>query len=255
MQKSFFILISLFLVSHFEAQEICTPSKRFNKINWNGNGLAFSKPKLWKKTIVPLSLAGLSLSLNTIETKTKLQEDFRKPFNGYKTNVDDYIQYAPIGIMYAADLLKYKSRNSVWNQTKYLAISEVISSGIVQILKYSLKIQRPENGAFNSFPSGHTTQAFVASQVLYNEFNQSNKVLAYSGFLFSIPTGTLRVVNNRHWIPDVLMGAGIGILVTNLVYHFEPLKNWNPWKKKELNVSFIPSLGSDFYGGHLQIVF
>ncbi len=253
MQKSFFILISLFLVSHFEAQEICTPSKRFDKINWNGNGLAFSKPKLWKKTIVPLSLAGLSLSLNTIETKTKLQEDFRKPFKDYETNADDYIQYAPIGIMYASDLLKYKSRNSIWNQTKYLAISEFCSAVIVHTLKNTLKIQRPENGSFNSFPSGHTTQAFVASQVLYNEFNQSNKLIAYSGFLFSIPTGTLRVVNNRHWIPDVLMGAGIGILVTNLVYHFEPLKNWNPWKIRALNMSFNPSLGNDFYGGNLKI--
>lgn len=228
-------------------------SKRYEKINWIGPSLNDEKPKLWKKSIVPLSLAGLSLSLNSINTKTKLQDAFRKPFNGFTTKADNYILIAPIAILGTADLMKYKAKNSVWNQSKYMAFSELISVGIVLVLKNTLKIERPDHSEFNSFPSGHSAVAFTASQVLYNEFNQTNKFIAYSGFLFSVSTGSLRVINNRHWIPDVLMGAGIGILVTNLVYHFEPLKNWNPWKKKDLNMSFVPTLGNDFVGGRLRI--
>lgn len=252
MQKLLLLSVLTCLSSGIFAQEN-TSSKRYEKINWIGPSLNLKKPKLWKKTIVPLSLAGLSLSLNSLDTKTKLQDAFREPFNGFTTNADDYIAIAPVVILGTADLLKYKAKNSVWNQAKYGVISECISVGIVLILKNTLKIERPDHSEFNSFPSNHTAVSFAASQVLYNEFNQTNKFIAYSGFLFSVSTGSLRVINNRHWIPDVLMGAGIGILVTNLVYHFEPLKNWNPWKKKDLNMSFVPSLGNDFVCGNLRI--
>jgi membrane-associated phospholipid phosphatase len=195
----------------------------------------------------------LGLGLNTLDTKTKLQEDFRKPFNNFETRVDDVLPLAPVGIMYSADLLKLKARNSVWNQTKYLAISEITSVGIVLILKNTLKILRPDSSSYNSFPSGHTTIAFTSSQVLFNEFYQTNKIVACSGLLFSISTGSLRVINNRHWVPDVLMGAGIGILVTNLVYHIEPLKNWNPWKKWNKNLSFQPSISTDYLGANFKL--
>ena len=143
------------------------------------------------------------------------------------------------------------------NLNPSLSIFEILFSfSRFSTLKYSLKIQRPENGTFNSFPSGHTAQAFVESQVLFNEFYQTNKVIAFSGFLTSISTGSLRVINNRHWIPDVLMGAGIGILVTNLVYYFKPLKNWNPFLKyqhSKNHISFSPSISSQFSGFNLRI--
>lgn len=253
MRKTFLLLSILFLFSGIFAQETADSSKRYQKINWIGPSLNVEKPKLWKKTIIPLSIAGLSLSLNSMDTKTKLQDAFRKPFNGFTTKADNYTVIAPVVILGAVDLLKFKAKNSVWNQTKYGAISECMSVGIVLLLKNTLKIERPDHSEFNSFPSGHTAVSFTASQVLYNEFSQTNKFIAYSGFLFSVSTGSLRVINNKHWIPDVLMGAGIGILVTNLVYHFEPLKNWNPWKKKGLNMSFLPTLGNDFLGCNLRI--
>ena len=47
------------------------------------------------------------------------------------------------------------------------------------------------------------------------------------------------MVNNRHWVSDVVAGAGIGFLVGNLIYHIEPLKNWNPFKKSK-NLTFTP---------------
>jgi hypothetical protein len=253
-RKQFSTLLLIgFIQLNLLSQEICTPSKRYDKINWNGTSLPFSKAKLYKKSIVPLGLMTLGLSLNTIKIKTGLQEKFRAPFNGFTSHADDYLQYVPTGIMYCADILKFKARNSIWNQTKFLFISELFTAGIVQTMKYSFKIQRPNDGAYNSFPSGHTSQAFVESQVLFNEFYQSSKLIALSGYLFSISTGALRVVNNQHWIPDVLMGAGIGILVTNLVYHFEPFKNWDPWKRKSTKIGFIPSINSNYIGMNCRL--
>ncbi|MES2590117.1 MAG: phosphatase PAP2 family protein [Bacteroidota bacterium] len=265
MNKIFLLSSILISFNIIRCQEDSISLKKYEKINWTAENNLFKKPKLFKKIIAPTALAVISISLNTIETKTYIQNQIRKPFNGYTTSLDDYLQYMPIVELYTFDLCKFKAQNSIWNQTKYLAISEIITCGIVQSLKYSLKIQRPNNGSFNSFPSGHTSQSFVGSQVLFNEYYQSNKLIAFSGLAFSISTAGLRVVNNQHWLPDVLMGAGIGILVTNIVYHFEPLKNWNPWNKKKCQLlkterkrrkystSFYPTFRENYMGINLKI--
>jgi hypothetical protein len=196
-----------------------------------------TKKPLWKKSIIPLVSGITALSINQLPLKKNIQTTIRNPFNDYTTSLDDYIQYVPIVLMYSADVYKLKAEHSVWNQTKYLFLSEITTGGIIQILKHSFKIERPDQSANNSFPSGHTAQAFVAAQVLHNEFKNTQPLLAYSGYLFAVSTGTLRIVNNDHWLPDVLMAASISMLVTNLVYHFEPLKNWNPLKTKKSDIS------------------
>lgn len=217
------------------------------------------KESFFSRAWLPVGLSIISVDLMRDSTKYGLQKLARSfVADTFRTHVDDYIHYAPILMMYTADLFKVPAKNTVWNQTKYLIISEAITSGIVWSLKIGLGIQRPNNGTYNAYPSGHTSQAFVQSQVLYNEFRETAPLLAASGHLFSIATGALRVLNNRHWVPDVLLGAGIGILVTNAVYYFEPLKNWNPFKKFEnkthqLDMSFVPSFGSNYLGGQFKI--
>ena len=48
--------------------------------------------------------------------------------------------------------------------------------------------------------------------------------------------GVMRVLNNRHWVSDVLAGAGIGILSTNLAY----LSHRYKWKNKNSDLTVIP---------------
>lgn len=146
---------------------------------------------------------------------------------------DDYLQYSPMLGMYVADLVGVKSKNSVWNQTKYLAFSQLACAVVVQTLKYTVGEQRPNDGAHNSFPSGHTSVAFVGATALYHEFKETNKPVAYSGFVVATAIGALRVTNRKHWVSDVLAGAGIGILSTNIIYYLEPLKKWQPFSKSD----------------------
>jgi hypothetical protein len=216
------------------------------------------KPNFFSKAWVPAGLAIISLDLMRDSTKYELQKLARSMVvDTFRTHVDDWILYAPIVMMYGADLAGVPSKNTPWNQTKFLFFSEVISTAIVWGLKYGLKIQRPNNGSYNAYPSGHTSQAFVHGQTFYNEFRESAPIFASTGYLFSIATGALRVLNNRHWVPDVLLGAGIGILVTNFVYHIEPFKDWNPFKnsstKHRLDMQLMPSIRTDYIGGNLRI--
>jgi membrane-associated phospholipid phosphatase len=167
-------------------------------------------------------------------------------------SADDYLQYAPMVGMYAADIVGVKAQNSAWDQTKYLAISQLACAAVVQTLKYSICAQRPNKGTRNSFPSGHTSVAFVGATVMYHEFKNTNSILAYSGFFVATAVGALRQTNRSHYISDVLAGAGIGILCTNLTYYFEPLKAWQPFKKSD-KLSILPYYNGESAGISLVV--
>jgi hypothetical protein len=165
---------------------------------------------------------------------------------------DNYLQYAPMLGMYAADIAGVKAQNSAWEQTKYLALSQLACAAVVQTLKYTVRAQRPNKGARNSFPSGHTSVAFVGATVMYHEFRQANRVLAYSGFFVASAVGVLRQTNRRHYVSDVLVGAGVGILATNLIYYFEPLKAWQPFPTSG-SYSLLPYYNDESAGLSLAI--
>ena len=43
-------------------------------------------------------------------------------------------------------------------------------SAVVYTLKNTTDVPRPDNSTYNSFPSGHTAQAFVAATFLHKEY-------------------------------------------------------------------------------------
>lgn len=208
----------------------------------------------FKELIFPTSIIGLGFLLNGSQFEQNLQVDLRnKVANVFESQIDDYTQYAPIAQMYIADLMGVKSKNHWFDQSKNLFISNLITAGITHGLKNLMNKARPD-GSDYSFPSGHTAVAFTNAAVVYHEFHQTSAVMAYSAYAFAVTTGTYRVLNNKHWVSDVLVAAGIGILVTDLVYHFEPLKNFNPFIKSE-NISFIPQIAEDNYGFYFSYKF
>ena len=214
---------------------------------------------LLKKSVFPtiLIVAGTSISESKFEKniKTRLRNQVG---NDYEFKIDDYLIYAPVVQLYLADaLLGAKSKNHWFDQTKYLFMSNMLSSGVSYSIKKIVNKERP-NGNNLSFPSGHTTVAFTNATVLKNEFKDSSVLLAYSGYAFAATAGTFRMINNKHWFSDVLAGAGIGILATEIIYHFEPLKNFNPFKKsnrKSKDISIVPQFGSGNYGVYCSYKF
>lgn len=141
------------------------------------------------------------------------------------TNLDDYLQFAPIAVMYGTYLFKAPHANNFGRQSAYWGISQGISNILVFSLKALTKVPRPHNSnLLNSLPSGHSANAFVNATILYEEFKDYNKFLAYSGYAIATSVAILRVSNNEHWTPDVLIGAGLGILITRLVYRLKIFK-------------------------------
>jgi hypothetical protein len=211
-----------------------------------------------KQSIVPVSLIGAGLVINYSNGaigKENIQDGISNAFPDFSTHADDYILFVPALTMYTADLLKIESKNDAFTQTKYLLIAGIATNMVTYGLKYATAETRPNGEDLLSFPSGHTANAFVMATVLFHEFKDTKPVLAYSGFVFASATGALRVLNNEHWVSDVLVGAGIGIMVTDLVYRFEPLKNWNPFKNKKVSTIISPSYKENTMGLYANIQF
>ncbi|GAA4276399.1 phosphatase PAP2 family protein [Aquimarina mytili] len=196
--------------------------------------------------ILPVSLITVGVLLSTSSFEKSLQKNIRNLVgNDFYSGIDDYTRYAPVVQMYAADIMGVQSRNHWFDQTKNLVLSSIISNGVSTLLKKEVHKYRPGGSDHaNSFPSGHTTTAFTTATVLFEEFKNTNPVLAYSGYIFAITTGSLRLANNMHYLSDVLVGAGIGILATKLVYHFEHLIAWNPFKKMK-GIAFTPQYSNN----------
>ena len=208
-----------------------------------------------KSSLIPLSMITLGIVANNSQFEKDLRYDIRaKVGNDFQFVIDDYFQLVPIAEMYIADALGVKAKNHWFDQSKYLFISNVISASITQGLKRITLKKRPDNSTNDSFPSGHTTFSFTNASVLMHEFRDSSPVLAYSGYLFSTTTATFRMLNDRHWISDVLVGAGIGILATEMVYYLEPLKNFNPFKKNE-NINLVPMIDQNSKGFYFSYTF
>lgn len=86
--------------------------------------------------------------------------------------------------------------------------------GITQGVKAFDLRDRP-NGGSGGFFSGHTSASFSAATVLEREYGPAVGVPAYVLASF---VGYDRIRTDDHYPADVLVGAGVAILVSNLIY-------------------------------------
>jgi hypothetical protein len=175
-----------------------------------------------KSVIVPIVLIDYGFaSLKTEglqELNKEIAEEVTEDAGGFKTRVDDYLKYAPAATVYLLNAAGIKGRHKILDRTIILGISSVLANQLVTFLKHRTNQLRPDGSTFNSFPSGHTTVAFVGAEMMNQEFGWRSPWYSVAGYTMATATGILRVMNNRHWLSDVVTGAGIGILTTKFSY-------------------------------------
>lgn len=131
----------------------------------------------------------------------------------FESHYDDYLQYGPSVIVYGLNLAGVKGKHTIGRATVNHAYSAAIMAVLVNTLKYTTHVLRPDGSSYNSFPSGHTATAFNSATFLHKEYGQyRDPRYSILGYSMAVATGIGRQTNNRHWISDVLVGAGIGIL-------------------------------------------
>jgi len=178
-----------------------------------------------QESIAPVSLALGSVAILSIPgLKENLQQklmwnDDLKP--GYINLGEDYVRYAPAVAAYALSFCGVKSQHRFIDKTLILAVSYIASDFVVYNTKNitkSLRPGRPLDNTDYSFPSQHTAMAFVAATFLDHELGYISPWISVGGYVAASYVGYARIARNRHWTSDVLMGAGVGILMTNATY-------------------------------------
>ena len=102
-------------------------------------------------------------------------------------------------------------------------------------------VERPDGTSFNSFPSGHTATAFMGAELMNQEYKHQSIWYSIAGYTVATGTGVFRMYNNRHWLSDVVAGAGVGILSAKAGYWLYPYvsKLFNG-KKPNKETTFLP---------------
>lgn len=91
------------------------------------------------------------------------------------------------------------------------AVSALVANGVTTIILKKLSgRERPNRSNSRSMPSGHTSQSFAVAAVA-NEL-YGNKVGTVA-FLIAGLVAISRINDNEHYLSDVIMGAGLGIII------------------------------------------
>lgn len=221
----------------------------------------FERDTTYRKTLVvgfiaPIVLIAGGLAINNQSFKDKQLTYRQQNFPNFNNKLDDFMQLIPEGAVFALDWIGVKSKHGFGDKVGLMLTGGIIMLGTVNALKYTTDQIRPDNSSTNSFPSGHTANAFFGATVLAEEYKGQSIIYPIAGYTVATATGVFRILNNRHWVSDVLVGAGIGILSAKAAYVVYPwLKEKIGGKYAPKNVVFVPVYDGVTTGGSLVIGF
>lgn len=169
-------------------------------------------------------------------TNNELQEDHPT----FAMKVDNFTRYAPAVAVYGLDLAGIKARHNLVDRSAMLLMSVAIAQASVGSIKGLTHRTRPNGTSNSSFPSGHTSFAFMSAEFLYQEYKDQSVWYGIAGYAVATGTGILRLYNNAHWVSDVVAGAGFGILSTKVSYLLYPYLKQKIFRGKAQNMVFSP---------------
>lgn len=171
-----------------------------------------------------------------VETNYELREDH--PGFGY--HADDYLRYVPVALVYGLDLAGVKSKHKFVDRTAMLLLSTAIMAGTTSVTKNLTHRTRPNGLNDKSFPSGHTAMAFMAAEIMHQEYKDQSPWYSVMGYSVALTTATLRLYNSAHWLSDVVAGAGYGMLSTKISYWVYPYIKDKLFRNKSNHTVMVP---------------
>jgi membrane-associated phospholipid phosphatase len=98
---------------------------------------------------------------------------------------------------------------------------------VTEVLKRTVKEERPDHSDHRSFPSGHSSQSFAAAASLYKHYGWQVGLPAHGLAAF---VAVARVKAKKHFVHDVIAGAAIGETSGWLIARRKNDKvQWLPW--------------------------
>lgn len=179
---------------------------------------------------LPMIAGSLLYKLNNKNIANQRNEYFPT----FKSQYDDYTQFAPLALQIGMQLTGIQGRSKSFAEmlTADLFTTATMAS-VVTLSKRLTREKRPDSSARTSFPSGHTAMAFASATMLHLEYGERYPWLSVLGYCSATCVGVGRILNNRHWVGDVMTGAFVGIASAEIGYWLNDLI-WNKGKKYEV---------------------
>lgn len=201
--------------------------------------------KGFKPFILPAAMityGALALELKPLKNLNHyVQREIVTNNPNFSTHADDYLWMVPTAAVYGLNFAGLKGKHSYRDLTVIVLISNGIMEVGSQITKKSVHELRPDGGDYESFPSGHTASAFTAAEYLYQEYKDVSPWIGVGGYAVATATGVLRLYNNKHYLGDVVAGAGLGILSTKIAYTVYPFVARHLFKNYSFKTVALPA--------------
>jgi hypothetical protein len=244
----FIVVVSLMAASHLAGAQFNTQPETKSIPSPTTENPRKQKHAFFHAVKVPTVLIGMgiySCISDDVINKYEIREERNEYLPTFKTKVDNYLMHAPVAIVYGLNMAGVKGKHDFRNRTLLLVKSEAIMYALTFSLKAFSNVERPDGTDNESFASGHTAQAFATATFMAKEYGNQSKWYAVGAYGMATAVGAMRILNNRHWVSDVLAGAGIGILSTNLAY----LTHRYKWKNKPSQFMVVPTyaMGPSLY--------
>ena len=178
-----------------------------------------------KQLIAPAVLVGLGTTGFFLNPVKDLNHDIADHFGKHGRGLsilDEGCILAPMASIYVLDLCKVRARHTMAQQTVLLGTASIVNIVVSYSSKFLIHSERPDGSNTHSFPSNHTAFAFMGAELLRREYWQTLPWIGVAGYAFAATTGFLRIYQNRHWLTDVVAGAGVGILSVEAAYWLYP---------------------------------
>ncbi|QDF68614.1 phosphatase PAP2 family protein [Shewanella sp. SNU WT4] len=133
----------------------------------------------------------------------------------------------------AATVFYEEGDAGMWQLAKAAVSARLITEG----LKLAVDKERPDGSGNDSFPSGHTTDSFMAATFIQQRYGWQYGAPAYVAATF---VAYSRVESDKHYVGDVLAGAAIGALAG--WYFTDPYEN----------INITPIVGNGQYGLYIS---
>ncbi len=180
----------------------------------------------WEQFAVPaavtIAAACFTGKADDMSARRWVQRQLANKTGETRSEADNYLQYLPAVGVFGLKLCGLQSEHNYGEMAIIMAMSYATFSILNNTLKYTIKEQRPDSGARNSFPSGHSGTVFAGAEMLRREYWNTNKMVGIAGYLCAAAVGYMRIYNNRHWFNDVVAGAAIGYMSTAFAYWLYP---------------------------------
>lgn len=170
--------------------------------------------------------------------KDGVRNGFRELRTDCRFRADDYLQYLPVAAHVGIGLVGVKARHPFRERVAVTTTAYAAMGLLVNGTKHAVREKRPDSEARNSFPSGHTATAFMGAELVRKEYGNAYGVGAYA---FATGIAFLRLYNDRHWLNDIIAGAGVGILSAHIGYWLLPLEQrWLGWGNPSTAIVVAP---------------